>query len=41
MVDERRRDEKSNMQMMEEGQKKKCNKTTSLFPRRERHVVGQ
>jgi hypothetical protein len=31
MVDERRRDEKSNMQMVEEGWKIKCQITTGLF----------
>jgi hypothetical protein len=33
MVDERGRDEKSNMQMMEEGHKMKCEITTGLFSR--------
>jgi hypothetical protein len=31
MVDERGRDEKSNIQMLEEGRKMKCEITTSLF----------
>jgi hypothetical protein len=31
MVDERGRDEKSNMQMVEEGWKMECEITTSLF----------
>jgi hypothetical protein len=31
MVDERVGDEKSNMQMVEEGQKMKCEITTGLF----------
>jgi hypothetical protein len=31
MVDERGRDEKSNIQMVEEGQKMKCEITTDLF----------
>jgi hypothetical protein len=31
MVDERRRDEKSNIQMVEEGWKIKCQITTGLF----------
>jgi hypothetical protein len=31
MVNERGRDEKSNMQMVEEGQKMKCEITISLF----------
>jgi hypothetical protein len=33
MVDERGTDEKSNIQMVEEGQKMKCEITTDLFPR--------
>jgi hypothetical protein len=33
MVDERGRYEKSNMQMVEEGQKMKCEITTDLFSR--------
>jgi hypothetical protein len=40
MVDERGRDEKSNMQMVEEGWKMKCVITTGLFSRRERHIIG-
>jgi hypothetical protein len=39
MVDERGKDEKSNMQMVEEGQKK-CEITTSLFSWLERHILG-
>jgi hypothetical protein len=31
MVDERGRDEKSNMQMVKDGQKMKCEITTGLF----------
>jgi hypothetical protein len=33
MVDEKGRDEKSNMQMVEEGRKKECEITTGLFSR--------
>jgi hypothetical protein len=33
MMDERGRDDKSNMQMVEEGRKMKCEITTSLFSR--------
>jgi hypothetical protein len=33
MVDEWRRDEKSNIQMVEDGQKMKCEITTGLFSR--------
>jgi hypothetical protein len=33
MVDERGKDEKSNMQMVEEGQKMECEITISLFSR--------
>jgi hypothetical protein len=40
MVDERGRDEKSNIQMLEEGRKMKCEITTSLFSWRERHILG-
>jgi hypothetical protein len=40
MVDERGRDEKSNMQMVEEGQKMKCEITIDLFSWRERHILG-
>jgi hypothetical protein len=40
MVDQRGRDEKSNMQMVEEGQKMKYEITTSLFSHRERHILG-
>jgi hypothetical protein len=40
MVDERGRDEKSNMQMAEEGPKIKCEITTDLFSRREHHILG-
>jgi hypothetical protein len=39
MVDERGRDEKSNMQMVEEGRKMKCKITTGLFSQRERHIL--
>jgi hypothetical protein len=40
MVDERGRDEKSNMQMVEEGWKMKCEITTGLFSQREHHILG-
>jgi hypothetical protein len=40
MVDERGRDEKSNMQMVEEGRKMKCEITTGLFSWREHYVLG-
>jgi hypothetical protein len=40
MVDERGRDEKSNMQMVEEGRKMKCKITTDLFSRQEHHILG-
>jgi hypothetical protein len=40
MVDESGRDEKSNIQMVEEGQKMKCEITTDLFSRSERHILG-
>jgi hypothetical protein len=40
MVDERGRDKKSNMQMVEEGQKMKCEITTGLFSQREHHISG-
>jgi hypothetical protein len=40
MVDEWRRDEKSNIQMVEDGQKMKCEITTGLFSRRESHILG-
>jgi hypothetical protein len=40
MVDERGRDKKSNMQMVEEGRKMKCEITTCLFSWRERHILG-
>jgi hypothetical protein len=36
MVDERERE----MQMVEEGQKMKCEITTSLFSRQKRHILG-
>jgi hypothetical protein len=39
MVDERGRDEKSNMQMVEEGRQMKCEITTSLFSQREHHIL--
>jgi hypothetical protein len=40
VVDERGRDKKSNMQMVEEGRKMECEITTGLFFRRERHILG-
>jgi hypothetical protein len=40
MVDKRRRDEKSNMQMVEEVRKIEREITTGLFFRRERHILG-
>jgi hypothetical protein len=40
MVDEKGRDEKSNMQMVEEGQKMKCEITTGLFSHRECHILS-
>jgi hypothetical protein len=40
MVDEKGRDEKSNMQMVEEGRKMKCVITTDLFSKRGRHILG-
>jgi hypothetical protein len=40
MVDERGRDEKSNMQMVEEGRKIKCEITTDLFSRQEHHILS-
>jgi hypothetical protein len=40
MVDEKGRGEKSNMQMVEEGRKMKCEITTDLFSGRERHILG-
>jgi hypothetical protein len=40
MVDERGRDEKSNMQMVEGGRKMKCEITTNLFSLREHHILG-
>jgi hypothetical protein len=40
MVDERGRDEKSNMQMVKEGWKIKCKITTGLFSQCERHILG-
>jgi hypothetical protein len=40
MVDERERDEKTNMQMVEEWWKMKCKITTGLFSRCERHILG-
>jgi hypothetical protein len=39
MVDERGRDEKSNMQMVEEVRKMKCEITTGLFNWQERHIL--
>jgi hypothetical protein len=40
MVDERGRDEKSNMQMVEEGQKMKCEISTGLLSRGEHNILG-
>jgi hypothetical protein len=40
MLDERGRDEKSNMQMVKEGQKMKYEITTGLFSQREHHILG-
>jgi hypothetical protein len=40
MVDERGRDKKSNVQIVEEGQKMKCEITTDLFFRGECHILG-
>jgi hypothetical protein len=40
MVDQRRRDEISNIEMVEEGRKIKCEITTGLFSRQERHILG-
>jgi hypothetical protein len=40
MVDEKGRDEKSNMQMVEDGRKMKCEITTNLFSQREHHILG-
>jgi hypothetical protein len=40
MLDEGGRDENSNMQLVEEGQKMKCETTTGLFSRREQHILG-
>jgi hypothetical protein len=39
-VDEKERDKKLNMQMVEEGQKIKYEITTGLFSRREHHILG-
>jgi hypothetical protein len=41
MVDEMGRDEKSNMQMVEEWREMKCEITTGLFSQRERHILGR
>jgi hypothetical protein len=40
MVDKSGRDKKSNMQMVEEGQKMKYEITSGLFSRREHHILG-
>jgi hypothetical protein len=40
MVDERGRDKKSNMQMVEEGRKMKYEITTGVFSWREHHIFG-
>jgi hypothetical protein len=40
MVDERGRDEKSNMQIVEEGWKMKCEITTGLSSQREHQILG-
>jgi hypothetical protein len=40
LVDEKERDKKLNMQMVEEGQKIKYEITTGLFFRREHHILG-
>jgi hypothetical protein len=40
MVDERGRVEKSNIQMVEEGRKMKCDIIIDLFSQRERHILG-
>jgi hypothetical protein len=40
MVDERGGVGKSNIQMVEEGQKMKCDITIGLFSRREHHILG-
>jgi hypothetical protein len=40
MVDERARDKKSNMQMVEERRKMKCEITTGLFSWREHHSLA-
>jgi hypothetical protein len=40
MVDERGRDEESNMQMVEEGRKMRCKITTGLFSQLEHHILG-
>jgi hypothetical protein len=40
MVDERERDKKLNMQMVEEGRKIKYEITTGLFSWRECHILG-
>jgi hypothetical protein len=40
MMDERERDKKLNMQMVEEGRKIKYEITTGLFSRREHHILG-
>jgi hypothetical protein len=40
MVDKSGRDKKSNMQVVEEGQKMKYEITSGLFSRREHHILG-
>jgi hypothetical protein len=40
MVDERKRDKKLNMKMIEEGRKIKYEITTGLFSRREHHILS-
>jgi hypothetical protein len=40
MVDKSGRDKKSNMQIVEEGQKMKYEITSGLFSRREHHILG-
>jgi hypothetical protein len=40
MVDERERDKKLNMQMVEEGRKIKYEITAGLFSWREHHILG-
>jgi hypothetical protein len=40
MVDKSGRDKKSNMQVVEEGQKMKYEITSGLFSQREHHILG-